>query len=202
MKSDVLSIDQAAEFLNISRESLYKYAQKGTVPATKVGRHWRFSRSLLEQWLQAKSTDARHDAASDAAEQTAGMARSVLVVDDDPAVRKLFSKWVSSAGHRPLVAASGEEAIHCLHRQTVDLLFLDLYLPDMQGRDVLDRVSGESRPAVVLITGAPESRAMDEAIEHDVDYALAKPVWQDEFCRVMNRVFESGERVPQVCGGG
>lgn len=202
MKADVLDINQAAEFLKIPKESLYKYAQKGTVPAMKVGRHWRFSRSLLEQWLQAKSPDARHDAASDAAERAAGTARSVLVVDDDPAVRKLFSKWVASAGHQPLVAASGEEAIHCLYRQAVDLLFLDLYLPDMQGRDVLDRLSGDSRPPVVLVTGAPDSRAMDEALEHDVDYALAKPVWRNEFYRVMERALESDARIPPLGGGG
>jgi excisionase family DNA binding protein len=49
---DVLTIKQAAEYLQISQSTLYKEAQKGKIPCQKIGRRWRFSRLALEKWLE------------------------------------------------------------------------------------------------------------------------------------------------------
>ena len=49
---DVLTIEQAAEYLQISQSTLYKEAQKGKIPCQKIGRRWRFSRLALEKWLE------------------------------------------------------------------------------------------------------------------------------------------------------
>ena len=49
---DVLTIEQAAEYLQISQSTLYKEAQKGKIPCQKIGRRWRFSRQALEKWLE------------------------------------------------------------------------------------------------------------------------------------------------------
>ena len=48
---DVLTIDEAARYLRISKSSLYKLAQERKIPCQKVGRHWRFSRIALGTWL-------------------------------------------------------------------------------------------------------------------------------------------------------
>lgn len=48
---DVLTIDEAAQYLRISKSSLYKFAQERKIPCQKVGRHWRFSRLALSTWL-------------------------------------------------------------------------------------------------------------------------------------------------------
>jgi excisionase family DNA binding protein len=48
---DVLTIDEAAQYLRISKSSLYKLAQEGKIPCQKVGRHWRFSIQALSSWL-------------------------------------------------------------------------------------------------------------------------------------------------------
>ncbi len=47
-----MTINEAIEYLRIPRSSLYKLAQEGKVPAQKVGRHWRFHRDVLEEWLK------------------------------------------------------------------------------------------------------------------------------------------------------
>lgn len=49
--SDVLTIDDLADYLKISKSTLYKLAQEGALPGQKVGRHWRFHRDALKQWL-------------------------------------------------------------------------------------------------------------------------------------------------------
>ena len=49
---DVLTIEQAAQYLQISQSTLYKEAQKGKIPCQKIGRRWRFSRLAIEKWLE------------------------------------------------------------------------------------------------------------------------------------------------------
>ena len=51
---DVLTAEEAAAYLRIARATLYRLAAKGEIPAVKVGRVWRFSRPLLDEWLEAR----------------------------------------------------------------------------------------------------------------------------------------------------
>lgn len=51
---DIMTIGEAAQYLRISLSSLYKIAQDGRIPCQKVGRHWRFRREAINQWLSEK----------------------------------------------------------------------------------------------------------------------------------------------------
>ena len=53
MAQDVMTAQQAAEFLQTSRATVIRKAQAGELPAAKLGREWRFRRSDLDAWLQA-----------------------------------------------------------------------------------------------------------------------------------------------------
>ena len=48
---DVMNADEASAWLKIPKSTLYKLCSEGELPATKVGRHWRFHRITLEKWL-------------------------------------------------------------------------------------------------------------------------------------------------------
>jgi len=50
----VMTITELAEYLKVSRSTLYKLAQEGKLPGQKVGRHWRFHKALIDQWLGEK----------------------------------------------------------------------------------------------------------------------------------------------------
>ncbi len=52
---EVLDIRQAADYLGISGDMLYRYASEGFVPACKLGNRWRFKKSLLDAWMDEKS---------------------------------------------------------------------------------------------------------------------------------------------------
>ena len=54
---DVLTIDELAEYLRISRSTLYKLAQDGKIPCRKVGRHWRFRKQAIDRWLERGGAD-------------------------------------------------------------------------------------------------------------------------------------------------
>ena len=48
---DVMTIDDLAVYLQISKSSLYKLAQDSKVPGQKVGKHWRFRKTVIDRWL-------------------------------------------------------------------------------------------------------------------------------------------------------
>lgn len=50
---EVMTIDELAVYLQVSKSSLYKLAQDGKVPGQKVGRHWRFHKSAVDAWLSS-----------------------------------------------------------------------------------------------------------------------------------------------------
>jgi excisionase family DNA binding protein len=52
---EVMDIRQAADYLGISGDTLYRYASEGFVPAFKLGNRWRFRKSLLDDWMDEKS---------------------------------------------------------------------------------------------------------------------------------------------------
>jgi len=52
--SEVMTIEELAEYLKVSKSSLYKLAQQGKVPGQKVGKHWRFKRDAIDRWLEAQ----------------------------------------------------------------------------------------------------------------------------------------------------
>ena len=55
---EVMNIREAADYLGISADSLYKYASENTVPAFKLGNRWRFKRSLLNAWMEDQSLNS------------------------------------------------------------------------------------------------------------------------------------------------
>ena len=55
--SEIMTIQEASDFLRIPLSSLYKLAQQGKIPCQKVGRHWRFHKQALEKWFETFPTD-------------------------------------------------------------------------------------------------------------------------------------------------
>ena len=55
MLREVMDIRQAADYLGISGDTLYRYASEGFIPAFKLGNRWRFKKSLLDAWMDEKS---------------------------------------------------------------------------------------------------------------------------------------------------
>lgn len=52
----VLTASEVARWLRIPKSTLYKLCQEGEIPATKIGRHWRFQKSFIDDWLKKRMT--------------------------------------------------------------------------------------------------------------------------------------------------
>jgi excisionase family DNA binding protein len=52
---EIMTIGETAQYLRISQSSLYKLAQDGRIPCQKVGRHWRFFKPAIQEWVASKN---------------------------------------------------------------------------------------------------------------------------------------------------
>lgn len=57
MDSEILTIKEVAEYLKVNERTIYRLANKGEIPAFKVGNNWRFDRAKIAQWMESQ---ARH----------------------------------------------------------------------------------------------------------------------------------------------
>ena len=109
------------------------------------------------------------------------MSLRALIVDDEPIARRRIARLVRAEPDIEIVGecGSGKEAVAALRAQPVDLLFLDVQMPDCDGFGVLAAVGAERLPTVVFIT-AYDEYAIRAFEVHAVDYVL-KPVQADRF---------------------
>ncbi|MBX9712081.1 MAG: response regulator transcription factor [Xanthobacteraceae bacterium] len=104
----------------------------------------------------------------------------ILVVDDEPPIRKLLRMGLSTQGYEILDAPNGKTALELLDHKP-DLVILDLGLPDIQGHELLRmiRARNDSVPIVVLSSRGDEAGKV-QALDHGADDYVTKPFGMDE----------------------
>ena len=103
-------------------------------------------------------------------------APQILVVDDDPEIRKLLARYIESQGFRVLLAATCAELRETLATHKVDLIVLDVMLPDGSGLDMCRSLRGErSTVPIILLTALKEDVDRIIGLEIGADDYLGKP---------------------------
>jgi len=107
--------------------------------------------------------------------------RTILVVDDEAAQRRLLCGFVESLGFRAQEASSAEEALEMIRGHAPDMVLLDVRLPDMSGIEALAEIRKMAdKLPVLLITAYADLRQAVAAVKGGADDYLAKPVDLDE----------------------
>jgi CheY-like chemotaxis protein len=104
---------------------------------------------------------------------------TVLIVDDEPVNRLVLGRMVEHFGSHPVEVASGAEALDVLHSQKVDLVLMDIHMPQMSGIQTVERLRAGSSPnrdvPVVAVTG-DTTRDRPEYIALGFDDYATKPI--------------------------
>jgi len=124
----------------------------------------------------------------------------LLVVDDEPAIRKLLNAGLSTQGYDVTAAATAAEAIARVAEARPDLVILDLGLPDMPGRDLLARWRAEGLDVpVVILSSRTDEAGIVEALEGGADDYVTKPFGMNELIArlrvaLRHRLQQQGEK--------
>jgi signal transduction histidine kinase/CheY-like chemotaxis protein len=112
-------------------------------------------------------------------------ASTILTIDDDASARDLMQRFLSRAGYRAIVAASGAEGLHLARTQSPDAILLDINMPDLNGWEVLSRLKSDPELAniPVMMVSIENDRALSCALGA-VDY-LIKPVDYDRLLAIL-----------------
>ncbi len=103
---------------------------------------------------------------------------TILVVDDEQTMRRLLSRFLILNGHQTLTAAGGAEALSLLQEERIDLVLLDLMMPEMSGLEVLRQIKATPALAhlpVVMISAEMDIDKVAECIKDGADDYLSKP---------------------------
>jgi two-component system NtrC family response regulator len=122
----------------------------------------------------------------------------VLVIDDDPIFRDLLVEHCALLGHQVTSAASIEEGKAKLAFQPMDLVFLDVRLPDGNGLESLPYIHGlPSAPEVIIVTGMGDANGAELAINNGAWDYLQKPLSCQEIVLHIRRALEYHEKKTQ-----
>jgi DNA-binding NtrC family response regulator len=117
---------------------------------------------------------------------------TVLIVDDQEDLRYALSAIVSKQGYRACTAASGGEAMSILHSSLVDLVFLDIGLPDISGLQLIETIKGISDDIdIVMLTGINEAKTAVQALRAGALDYIVKPFEMVEFKTALSRILQT-----------
>ena len=109
-----------------------------------------------------------------------GGRRTLLVVDDDPKAVQLIGAYLDLAGYRVLSAFGGQECIEMARRQHLDLIVLDLMMPEVNGFDVVEALKRDAATAIIPIVVVTSKQITAEDRTH-LNGAVQKVIEKSEF---------------------
>jgi excisionase family DNA binding protein len=166
-----------AAYLKLPVSTVYRLAERRELPGHKVGRQWRFHKSILDDWFRQHAATVRV---------------TILVVDDEEVTRQFLVAALQGPQRQVLTAASGEEALELAKKTDVDLVLLDLIMPGLNGVETFAQLHG-LRPElpVVIVTGYPDSDLMARALEIGPFTMINKPIDLGQLQKVVDLIVGS-----------
>ncbi|KPK25690.1 MAG: hypothetical protein AMK69_13650 [Nitrospira bacterium SG8_3] len=123
---------------------------------------------------------------------------TVLVVDDENGIRESF-KMILKDGYHVLLAETGEEALEIFKNNPVDLILLDILLPDINGVELLEKLKGlDPNTEIIMVTGVKDIQTAVKAIKLGAYQYIIKPFTVEDIINVINRALEKNNLVREV----
>ena len=122
------------------------------------------------------------------------MARTILVVDDEPTLRETLAEALESEGHRVVTAADGREALLRFRAERPDLVLLDLMLPELSGIEVCRIIRAESGVPIIMLTAKDAELDKVVGLELGADDYVTKPFSLRELTARIRAIFRRSEQ--------
>jgi len=130
-----------------------------------------------------------------------GDAALILIVEDEPPIRRLLRTTLSAHDYRTIEAGSGAEALSGLRHHRPDLVLLDLGLPDMDGLQLLSQIRKLSPVPIVVLSSRGDEAGKVAALDTGADDYVTKPYSARELIARIRAVLRRGADVDDGGGG-
>ncbi len=160
--TQLMTLQEIADYLRVTKKTIYRLLRQGKIPAIKVGHQWRFDKASIDEWLQQSSVAAT---------------ANILVIDNKETIRALFKEVLEELGHTVAVAETGSEGLKLVKQRDFDMVFLDLKLSGVMDGAKLFRQIKAIKPGlpVIITTGYPDSEMMTRALAQGSFGVMNKP---------------------------
>jgi DNA-binding NtrC family response regulator len=116
---------------------------------------------------------------------------SILVVDDDPSIRKVLAAILEEKGYKVDTAETGKIAIQKTKAKFYNLALLDIRLPDMEGTELLTQMKQTTPPMIkIMVTGYPSIQNAVEALNKGANAFIIKPLNIDQALKIIEVLLE------------
>ena len=178
--TELMTVEEVADYLRVTEKTIYRLLKKKSLPATKVGRQWRFEKNSVDEWLHQNSV---------------GTKTAILVVDDEEIIRSLFRETLEELGHTVIVAETGSEGLAMVKQRDFALVFLDLKMPGMDGAELFHQIKTiKPKLPVTIITGYPDSEIMTRALAQGPFGIMSKPFSESDIVAAVNNFLRITQR--------
>ena len=126
------------------------------------------------------------------------MARTILIVDDEPTLRETLAEALDADGFRVLTAADGREALSRFREHQPDLVVLDLMLPELSGIEVCRIIRAESGVPIVMLTAKSSELDKVVGLELGADDYVTKPFSLRELSARIRALLRRTEQLAEV----
>lgn len=127
---------------------------------------------------------------------------SILVVDDEPIIRKQLSRALHSVGLACDCAVDGDDALQKVAGHRYAMVITDLRMPERNGHALaVELLHQVNRPRIVALTGVIEPRLADDLIARGVDEVVFKPVNYFDFATRMKRLLKGAQAAQEIARG-
>ena len=123
---------------------------------------------------------------------------SVLVVDDDPKLRRLVERQLSAEGFDVLLASNGEEALYQASLSQPNLIVLDISMPVMDGFEALERLREFFTEPIIILSATDQEREKVRALDLGADDYLTKPFGGAELSARIRAALRRADRLSGV----
>lgn len=174
--AELMTLEEVAEYLRVTKTTVYRLLRQGKIPANKVGHQWRFNKTSIDEWLHEGSIKTT---------------ANILVVDDEETIRALFKETLGELGHKVVAVGDGSEALELAKQTDFDLVFADLKMPGMDGAEFLRQLKLIRPKAIVtIITGYPNSDIMGRALAQGPFGVMNKPFSDSDIITAVNNFIQ------------
>jgi len=183
----LMTVVEVAEYLKVNKRTIYRLLQRGAIPAAQIGHQWRFDREIIDDWIRKLS-----------APSSLGRRATILVIDDEDMIIELFKETLKDRGYSLKSASNGLDGLRLAKEFDVDMVFLDLKVPGMNGVEIFRRIKNKKpNLPVIIMTGYPDSDLMAQVLTQGPFAIMNKPFTDKDITTAVSSFLKAGDRIQE-----